>query len=187
MSTEVSRGKSAENSLELNLSTEVSRAKSAESVLTTDVSIEVSRSKSAEKSLEVWVGHAFSGDAGYILSLQVSTDVTALGSVFANAFITTSDVRLKKDIAEVSNALEMVNELHPVLYNWVDERPTINPGHKELGFLAQEVEAVIPNIVRTTQGDGLDDKKVVAYDRLVALLVGAVKELKAEVDALKRA
>jgi hypothetical protein len=46
---------------------------------------------------------------------------------------------------------------------------------------------VIPNIVRTTQGDGLDDKKVVAYDRLVALLVGAVKELKAEVDALKRA
>jgi hypothetical protein len=79
----------------------------------------------------------------------------------------------------------MVTELHPVMYNWVDGRPTLNPGHKELGFLAQEVEAVIPNIVRTTQGDGLDDKKVVAYDRLVALLVGAVKELKAEVEALK--
>jgi hypothetical protein len=105
--------------------------------------------------------------------------------VLANAFITTSDVRLKKDIAEVSNALELVNNLHPVLYNWVDERPAINPGMKELGFLAQEVEAVIPNVVRTTQGDGLEDKKVVAYDRLVALLVGAVKELKAEVDALK--
>jgi hypothetical protein len=99
--------------------------------------------------------------------------------------LTTSDIRLKKDISEVSNALELVNNLHPVLYNWIDERSTINPGYKELGFLAQEVEAVLPNVVRTGPGDGLEDRKIVAYDRLVALLVGAVKELKAEVDALK--
>jgi hypothetical protein len=134
---------------------------------------------SAEFSLDDRLDKAFTGVGGLISALTVS------GEVSANAFLTTSDIRLKKDISEVSNALELVNNLHPVLYNWIDERPTINPGHKELGFLAQEVEAVVPNVVRTGAGDGLEDKKIVAYDRLVALLVGAVKELKAEVDALK--
>jgi hypothetical protein len=134
---------------------------------------------SAEFSLDDRLDRAFSGESGLISALTVS------GEVSAKVYLTTSDIRLKKDISEVSNALELVNNLHPVLYNWIDERSTINPGYKELGFLAQEVEAVLPNVVRTGPGDGLEDRKIVAYDRLVALLVGAVKELKAEVDALK--
>ncbi len=188
LSAEVSRATSAELSLSTgfstNLSGEVSRATSAELSLSTgfstNLSAEVSRAMLAEFSLDNRLDRAFSGEAGFIKALSVDSDVSA------NAFLTTSDIRLKKDIAEVSNALELVNNLHPVLYNWIDERPTINPGHKELGFLAQEVEAVMPNVVRTVgAADGLEDKKIVAYDRLVALLVGAVKELKAEVDALK--
>ena len=79
----------------------------------------------------------------------------------------------------------MVTHMRPVEYNWVNaETPTVNPGFKEIGVIAQEMEAVLPNVVKTGEEDTI---KRVAYDRLVAVLIGAVKELKAEVDALKRA
>jgi hypothetical protein len=176
-----------------DLSTEASRAASAETSLdayvdavSTDLSTEASRAASAETSLDNYVDDlsaelsaAFSGQSGIIYQLSVAADVTA------GSFTTTSDVRLKIDIAEVSNALEMVSELHPVFYNWADGRPTLNPGHKELGFLAQEIEAVLPNVVRTLTNGEVENQKVVAYDRVVSLLVAAVKELKAEIDAIK--
>jgi hypothetical protein len=71
----------------------------------------------------------------------------------------------------------------------VDERETINPGHKELGFLAQELEEFLPAVVNTSSSSegAVPNMKSVAYDRVVALLCAAVKELKSEVEALKRA
>ena len=113
--------------------------------------------------------------------------MNASGDITALSFTTSSDARLKKDVVEVSSALSIVSQIRPVFYNWIDERPTVNPGHKELGFIAQELEAVMPNVVATSATADFPDQKRVAYDRLVSLLVGAVKELKAEVDALKRA
>jgi len=97
-------------------------------------------------------------------------------------------MRLKSDVTNLSNALETVTQIRPVFYNWISGAATLNPGHKELGFLAQELEAVLPNVVSTSSDDSVLEggKKAVAYDRLVALLVGAVQELKAEVDALKK-
>ena len=82
------------------------------------------------------------------------------------------------------NGMDTVKSLHPVFYNWISGAPGINPGHKELGFLAQEVEAVLPNVVST---DGSDEfqKKAVCYDRIVSLLVAAVKELDGRLAALE--
>ena len=110
------------------------------------------------------------------------------GEVSATAFTTTSDMRLKTDVTTLSNALETVSQIRPVFYNWNNGQSTLNPGHKELGFLAQELEAVLPNVVSTTSDDLIFEggKKAVAYDRLVALLIGAVQELKAEVEELKK-
>ena len=110
------------------------------------------------------------------------------GEISADSFTTTSDMRLKTDVTNLSNALETVTQIRPVFYNWNDGRSTLNPGHKELGFLAQELEAVLPNVVSTTSDDTVFEggKKAVAYDRLVALLIGAVQELKAEVEQLKK-
>jgi hypothetical protein len=90
-------------------------------------------------------------------------------------------------VEEVSGALDMVSRMHPVYYNWNNGSEAINPGHKEIGFLAQEVEAIIPNIVHTKADGEYSDLKGVAYDRLVALLVSAVKELKDQVDSMKQA
>ena len=188
VSAEASRAISAEGSLTSRVGSEETRAASAEASLTSGVSAEASRATSAELGLGVGisaevsrVSNAFSGGAG-ITALTVSNEVAA------NAFVTTSDARLKKDVVEVSNALDVVQQIRPVFYNWVDGRESINPGHQELGFLAQELEAVLPNVVHTLPNmDGrLEDQKTVAYDRLVSLLVCAVKELNAKVNALSK-
>jgi hypothetical protein len=122
----------------------------------------------------------------YSSNSNITLDATGTGEVSAGSFTTTSDMRLKTDIATLSNALETVTHLRPVEYNWVSGAATLNPGHKEIGFLAQEVEAVLPNIISTHADAALEGgRKTVAYDRVVAVLVGAVKELKADVDALK--
>jgi hypothetical protein len=110
----------------------------------------------------------------------------ASGEANATIFTTTSDQRLKTNIVELSNALVSVASLRPVSYVWNNGHQTLNPALPEIGFLAQEVEAVLPNIVATHDDAVLvGGRKAVAYDRITAVLVRAVQELKAEVDAIK--
>ena len=59
----------------------------------------------------------------------------------------------------------------------------LNPSCKELGFIAQEVEAVVPAVVST--GSDEDGTKRVAYDRLTSLLVAAMKEQSAVIEVLQ--
>ena len=114
-------------------------------------------------------------------TLQVTGGITCNSEIAANAFATTSDRRHKKDFEEVAGALAKVRALHPVLYNWISSS-NINPAVKELGFIAQEVEEILPNVISTA--DDEDKTKRVAYDRITSLLVAAVKEQADQIDAL---
>ena len=181
------------------LSAEVSRASSGEGSLSTRatsdeqaLSSEVSRASSAEGSLDTRVDNfrssvssIFNG-VGAILALSTATLTTQTanigGTVTATAILALSDARKKKDIEEVVNALSTVDAMHPVYYNWIDH-VNMNPAYKEIGFIAQEVEMAIPNVVNTAD-DEIGTKRV-GYDRIVSLLVAAVKELKAEVSTLR--
>jgi len=204
VSVEESRAKSAEGSLTSNVSnsvsTEQSRAVSAEGSLTSRVSSEESRAAVAEENLLKYINN-FMGGTNIATALKVTGEVT--GSAFNTASLTAgtvaasaatiallvsnnstgySDARLKKDVEDVLDATAKVNALHPVFYNWND-RASLNPGMKEIGFIAQELEAVLPHVVRT-----LDDEmgtKTVAYDRLVSLLVAALKEHDVRITALE--
>jgi hypothetical protein len=98
-------------------------------------------------------------------------------------FTSYSDRRLKTDFEEVEDALAKVQALHPVFYNWSNGSPNINPSVKDLGMIAQEVEAILPHIVRTEEGE--DGMKRISYDRIAVLLVAAVKEQSAIIDDLK--
>jgi hypothetical protein len=86
----------------------------------------------------------------------------------------TSDIRWKKDILTVENALTKVEALRGVNYNWrTDEFPDKNfETERQLGLIAQEVEKVVPEVVRT-DAKGF---KSVEYSKLVALLLEAIKE-----------
>lgn len=97
------------------------------------------------------------------------------------AFSTTiSDARLKEDIETIESASKKVSQLRGVEYTW---KKGGRKGQREIGLIAQEVEEVIPSIVREHQlplVEGLDDSsasyKTVDYEKLVALLIESNKE-----------
>lgn len=98
-------------------------------------------------------------------------DLTATGNVTAY-----SDISLKENIEEISDALEKVSAIRGVTYDRKDL-----DGARHAGVIAQEVEAVLPEVIATNE-DGI---KTVAYGNLVGLLVEAIKELREEVETLK--
>ena len=99
--------------------------------------------------------------------------VTASGKMFAQNFTTTSDAALKENVAEIEGAVAKVEAIRGVTFDWKDGSGST------AGVIAQEVEAILPSIV--VQGE----HKAVDYNGLIGLLVEAVKELSAEVKALK--
>jgi hypothetical protein len=104
------------------------------------------------------------------------------GPILSSTMVSTSDRRLKHDIQKVDGALDMVERINTVTFRWNDPKtPYTNKDYPELGVIAQELEEVVPHCVHT-DSTGL---KTVAYERLSTIALQAIKELKAEVDALK--
>jgi len=92
-----------------------------------------------------------------------------------------SDRRFKTDIEQYKTSLEQVCKLQAVTYKWKKEQyPERNfTDNTEIGFIAQEVEALFPELV-TTDAEGY---KTVQYSRTVAILLEAIKELNTIVQA----
>ena len=86
----------------------------------------------------------------------------------------TSDINLKKDIEVVTSATEMLNQLRGVKFTWKEN------DEKSVGVIAQEVEAILPELVKGEEGD-----KSVNYSGLIGVLIEAVKELSARVEELE--
>jgi hypothetical protein len=96
------------------------------------------------------------------------------------AYVATSDARVKKDIEDSQYGLAEVLKLRPVTYRMKTEDDTAK---KHVGFIAQEVKAVVDNLV----DDTLSEDQLYGLDKsgIVPLLVKAIQELSAEVKALK--
>ena len=98
-----------------------------------------------------------------------------------------SDIKLKDNIKTIDNALDKVCSLRGVEFNRID----LDGKPRNIGVIAQEVEEVIPEVIinhrdRDEDGEETDEiTKSVAYGNLTALLIEAVKELKAEIQTLK--
>jgi hypothetical protein len=101
----------------------------------------------------------------------------------ATSFNTSSDYRLKENIAPMVGALETVAQLKPVTYNWKAD------GSDGQGFIAHELQAVVPDAV-TGEKDAVDKDGKPVYQGidtsfLVATLTAAIQELSAKVDTLQ--
>ena len=115
-----------------------------------------------------------SGGVGINNDLHVGGDITAFAS---------SDINLKENITIIPNALDKVKALTGNTFTWKSDITGFDhfEGKDDTGVIAQEVEALgLPGIT-TTRDDGT---KAVRYERLVPLLIQAIKELSAKVDAL---
>ena len=114
-------------------------------------------------------------------TLAVTGAITATGDITA---FSSSDKTLKKNISNIENAVDKVSKINGVYYNWTFEAQEKHKHfgkEKEIGVIAQEVEEVLPEIVQTRD----DGTKAVKYERLCALLIESVKELKKEIEELK--
>ena len=105
-------------------------------------------------------------------------------NLYASDFIIPSDERLKTNITDITNALSKVKSMRGVTYNWNGVAKLLgNRSEKtELGVIAQEVAEVVPEVV----SNGKHDYKHVAYDRLVPVLIEAIKELSNKVEELEK-
>ncbi|MHA3044972.1 tail fiber domain-containing protein [Riemerella anatipestifer] len=104
------------------------------------------------------------------------------GTIEANAVLYNSDARLKKDIINMNNATASINGLRSVTYHWNDlGKKKGGNDNLQYGFIAQEVEKIMPNLV-VTDAEGF---KSVNYVAVVPVLVKALQEKDAEVKALK--
>ena len=107
--------------------------------------------------------------------LHVSGNGLFTGTVTANCgVLICSDIRYKKKIIPVTNALSSLQSIHGIYYNWDSEKfPDKNFGDdRQLGFSAQELEKVYPEMVKTDA----NGYKTVDYSRLTPVLVEAIKE-----------
>lgn len=105
-------------------------------------------------------------------NVRVTNNLYIGGQAQAATFRSTSSARWKENIETMSHALDLVSRLRAVTYQWKSGTPLA--GQKDIGFTAEEVDAVLPEIV----GHDADGRAAsIDYSRVSALLVAAVKEV----------
>jgi hypothetical protein len=132
-------------------------------------------------------------EVGILSSLEMSGAVTGVTSLTASGTIncanviasgtvtgaelnSTSDVRLKENIVNIKNALDTVQQLEGKTFSWKES------GKPSIGFIAQEVEKILPEVINTMD----DGFKTINYNVIVALLVEAIKEQQEQIEQLKQ-
>jgi len=123
------------------------------------------------------VGTAASGTAGEI---RATNNITAYYS---------SDKRLKDNIEPIPDALQKLNSINGVSFDWDENYIKSHGGEDDyflqkhdIGVIAQEIQSVLPEVVRERE----DGYLAVKYEGIVPLLIQAIKELKKEVEELKK-
>jgi len=126
-----------------------------------------------------FVVQSYNGSYGERLRLNSSGTLTVTGDVVA--YGSPSDKTFKENIKPVTNALDKVSKLQGVTFDW-KESESILDIKEDIGFIAQDVQEVLPELVRENE-----DGKLSLRDKgIVPILVEAIKELKAEIEQLKK-
>lgn len=126
---------------------------------------------------------------GGFVGIGTSTPTARLqvaGDIIANSIAGSSDARFKTNITPILHPLAKVLQLRGVNFDWDQKQfPQRSfSSQRALGFIAQEVEKVVPEVVQTEQT--VEGYKSVQYDKVVALLVEAIKEQQRQIDQLKK-
>ena len=144
--------------------------------------------RSASDYIEVYdTGINFVLDGTTDMRLYNSGDLHVEGNVIGYS-TSVSDQKFKDDVTPIESALDKVKALKGVEYTW---NATSKKGKRDLGFIAQEVEQIIPEIVTQhilSTGEFADNptqSKTIDYEKITAVLVEAMKEQQKQIDELK--
>ena len=112
-----------------------------------------------------------------VTGLITGSEMVLSGIATASEFDALSDINYKKNIKTVENGLDKIVSLRGVSYDWKQsDRPSY-------GVIAQELEEVLPELVHGGFGD---DPKTVNYNGIIGVMIESIKELKQEVETLKK-
>jgi hypothetical protein len=127
------------------------------------------------------------GNSYTMAGLTVNGSISATGNVTAYA---TSDIQFKENVQPIEGASDIASAIGGKTFDWTDAYIAENGGEdgyfirkSDFGVIAQDVEAAFPLAVRTRENGTL----AVDYEKLVAVAFAAIAELKAEIEALKKA
>jgi hypothetical protein len=133
----------------------------------------------------LWMGQELVSDGcgmprveGPASGLVETCSLSHLPAMPASSFPTSSDARLKRDIRPLTHALDKLDKIRGISFAWNElyESLGCSTGHRKIGVIAQEVEAVFPELVTRWGKEGY---RAVDYGRLTAVLIEAVKKLNA--------
>ena len=131
----------------------------------------------------VWYS-AVTANAGAVQSLVITAKIDNAGTFTAKgdvvAYGSPSDKRLKENIKPIKSALEKVSKLQGVTFNW-KKSDSILDIKEDIGFIAQDVQKVIPELIRENDNGMLSMR----HQGIAPILLEAIKELKAEIEELK--
>jgi len=122
-------------------------------------------------------GSVGAGFAEITTAYNANPNIRTSGDVVAYA---SSDKRFKDNLEVIQNPIDKIHKLNGYTFDW-NEKQDVYKG-KDYGVVAQEVEKVMPEIVDTR----FDGYKAVKYEKIVPLLIESIKELKAEIEELKK-
>ena len=123
-----------------------------------------------------WWGYSGQTKSSGAMSLTTGGILTVASSITAGGDITAfSDRRVKENIETIDNALNKVTQLRGVSYN------RIGAEERSIGVIAQEVQEVLPEVVR----EGQDGMLSVAYGNITGVLIEAIKEQQKQIEELK--
>jgi hypothetical protein len=117
------------------------------------------------------VSGSFAGSTNFTFD---GSNVNVSGVVTATDFNSSSDQNLKTNIETIENALDITSQLRGVSFDWKET------GSKSYGVIAQELEKVLPDLVKT------GELKTVNYSGIIGVLIEAIKELKEDIEDLKK-
>jgi len=114
--------------------------------------------------------HATTGNS-WIAVPALTAKLAVNGGVLCGWIVTTSDKRLKKDIISLDSTLEKLKKINPVSYTWKENEIP------HAGFIAQEIEKIIPEVIRITPSDEFEDGRYsIHYESLIAYSIKGIQE-----------
>ncbi|CEG50350.1 Epidermal growth factor-like domain [Plasmopara halstedii] len=166
----------------------------AENIEVKGISGSIDMTESELRGVEIFGGHISSVNMTAIGMLEVQGELFVESEAFfgasltvggqvmgSGAYVDASDERFKRDVHRITNASEIVAQLRGVEYEYNTAKfPTkfLHDGRRELGFIAQEVEKVAPQVVYTNR----EGYKYVAYARLMPVVVEALQREQQRAD-----
>jgi hypothetical protein len=140
--------------------------------------------------LSVWGTDAASSTLAFNVVNSASTTVFSVfdggNAELSGSLSQSSDQRLKTNIQslDASSSLSFIEQLNPVTFNWIDPNQTTS---LQLGFIAQQVQQIFPNLVSTTSATALTPGGTLSlnYIGLISPIVSAIQQLSADVASIE--